>query len=68
MTRERDGISVRFVQPMVMHPESSVYVMCGCGQSFGPYFGLNATEKARAFMNDHACPLRPEQRTGDEPI
>ena len=59
---------MRFVQPMVMHPESSVFVTCGCGQSFGPYFGLKATEKARDFMETHPCPLKPEQRTGDETL
>lgn len=65
---EREGLSVRFVQPLVMHAESSVFVMCGCGQQFGPYFGLNASEKARDFMNTHPCHLRPEQRTGDETV
>lgn len=68
MSENQGGISMRFVQRMVMHTESSVCVVCGCGQQCGPYYGLHATEKARDFMDTHDCPLRPEQRTGDEPV
>ena len=56
---EKLDISMRFTQSMVMHPESSVFVMCGCGQSFGPYFGVDANEQARAFMDSHPCRFKP---------
>lgn len=69
------GISMRFVQPMVLHPESSVSVVCGCGKSFD-YFGVDATQKVAAFMHDHDCKLMrlaaegmiSAQRLGDEPV